>query len=59
MTFKPPYTNTFRTIIGTVSNGLVVVNIRIPFEVDEVLFKGVVNDFPSNTSTVTCVYTCP
>ena len=59
MTFKPPYTNTFRTIMGLVSNGLVVVNIRIPFEVDEVLFKGVVNDFPSNTSTVTCVYTCP
>ena len=59
MTFKPPYTNTFRTIMGLVSNGLVVVNIRIPFEVDEVLFKGVVNDFPSGTSTVTCVYTCP
>ncbi len=59
MTFKPPYTNTFRTVSSTVSNGTVIVTIRIPFDVDEILFKGVINDFPAGTGAVTCVYTCP
>ena len=59
MTFIPPYTNTFRTVSSTVSNGTVIVTIRIPFDVDEIIFKGIINDFPIGTGTVTCVYTCP
>ena len=51
MTFIPPYTNTFRTLTLDFSSGLgvAVVNITIPFAVDEIIFRGVLGTFPSDT----------
>ena len=62
MTFKPPYTNTFRTLSLDFSSGLGVarVNINIPFAVDEIIFRGILGAFPpAPPQTQYTVYTCP
>lgn len=60
MSNKPPYINTFRVVTGMISpSGVMSSTINIAFDVDEILFKGVILEFPSTTATMTSVITCP
>ena len=51
MTFTPPYTNTFRSILldFTSGTGTTTGTINVPFDVDEVIFRGLLATFPSFT----------
>ena len=48
MTFIPPYTNTFRTLFLDFSagTGTTTGTINVPFDVDEVIFRGLLAIYP-------------
>ena len=60
--FKPPYTNTFRSIPLDFSSGtgVATANLNIPFAVDEIVFRGVMATFPPTPiQTNFTIYHCP
>ena len=62
MTFTPPYTNTFRTVSLDFSSGTgtAIATLNIPFPVDEILFRGLMGQFPPTPiQTQYTIYSCP
>ena len=60
MTFIPPYTNTFRSILldFTGGTGTTTGTINVPFDVDEVIFRGVMATYPATFVSMYETYTC-
>jgi hypothetical protein len=60
MTFIPPYTNTFRTIYLDFSagTGITTGTIHVPFDVDEVIFRGVMATYPATDVSIYSTYAC-
>ena len=62
MTFIPPYTNTFRSIFldFTGGTGTTSGTINVPFDVDEVIFRGLLGQYPGGLIPLTTyeIYYC-